>query len=130
MKIMLSTLLAAFMTTSTVIASNDLTEEAIAGIKEGAGNFLTCSVAIRSSFSLVDTIPDAKDENGNPVEIRLHDLAERIFIEAKRVFATVGVKESVVEDIAAAKRTQWLYLNEHEKADIMQACAKALSGDE
>ena len=115
-------------TADTDINVSELTKEDIATIKRGAGNFLTCSIAIRSSFSMMDTIPEAKDEDGNPVEIRLHSLAESIVQETKKAFKAVGVEDDMVEDILAAKRTQWLYLSEHERSDILSECARALTG--
>jgi hypothetical protein len=126
MKIIIAIMLTSFLSIAT--AETELTKEQIAGIKVGAGNFLTCSVAIRSSFSLIDTIPDAKDEDGNPVEIRLHSIAEQVYQSGKKALMDVGVEESVIEDMTAGKRTQWLYLEEHMRADILEACSKALSG--
>jgi len=126
MKSLLAIVLLGFMSSAT--AKTNLTEEQIASVKMGAGNYLTCSVAIRSSFSLIDTIPDAKDEDGNPVEIRLHSIAEQVYQSGKKALMDVGIEESVVEDMTAGKRTQWLYLEEHMRADILEACSKALSG--
>jgi hypothetical protein len=125
-KSLLAIALLSFISVAT--AETHLTEDEIANIKMGAGNFLTCSVAIRSSFSLIDTIPDAKDEDGNPVEIRLHSIAEQVYQSGKKALMDVGVEESVIEDMTAGKRTQWLYLEEHMRADILEACSKALSG--
>jgi hypothetical protein len=126
MKIIMAIMLASFISVAT--AETELTEEQIASIKVGAGNFLTCSVAIRSSFSMMDTIPDAVDENGDPVEIRLHAIAEQVYQSALVALMDVGVEESVVEDMTAGKRTQWLYLEEHEKSDILKVCSESLSG--
>ena len=128
MKSLLAIALLSFMSIAT--AETNLTEEQIASVKMGAGNYLTCSVAIRSSFSLIDTIPDAKDEDGNPVEIRLHSIAQQVYQAGKKALMDVGIEESVVEDMTAGKRTQWLYLEEHMRADILEACSKALSGSE
>lgn len=127
MKTLLSILLLGFASVSLAGHGDNLSEQDINNMKLGAGNLLTCSVAIRDSFSLMDTIPDAVNEDGDAVEVRLHSISGQMYDAALDTLSHLGMKEDMVIDITAGKHTQWLYLTPEEKGMVLHSCSEALS---